>query len=448
MTLRRNFALAFAALLLIVLGCDSKTPQAIETEAERDRSIKKAFAEDSVAGAPLVTTSDGGTLTKTVVTEDSRYRPGADEMLGRLRLAFSQENVSELAQLIDGDTMVREAIEMGALPASVVRGDRGRAFVRGFEQGMSQALAATGSLMKWDETRITRIEATDVDRMIVYVKLWDEEMEAYSKLRWWLKKSGSEWKVYDFEDFDMNVRMSMMIGVGFTASQSGENQIWAQSLLKILAFMQQQESAMTTLLTIDELDPVFETLISAEGVPPKIQGLAHFFKAAICIVDEDWKAALDQIEAAQQIDPGLPVHLYMKTTVFSQMGRYEEARKSLDAYAEKLGWDADTCMFAAQIAYDSGDSKTAREFALRGLEDQPGSFYNLEYYGLALPEAEKGKIEDYFLKLSDSESGFEYLMDAFLLQEDDAAMNALMAIQREHHPDSELIEYYEELISE
>ncbi|MEL6108010.1 MAG: hypothetical protein AAFU85_18445 [Planctomycetota bacterium] len=443
----RKLSLILTCCVLFVFGCNSKPPANVETVAERNNSIKMAFTEES---SPEASETDARAtvpaIEKTVVTDDSRYRPGAEELMGRLRLAFSQENGSQLAELIDAETMVRTAIEMGVIPSKFGRGTDGQAFTRGFRQGVAQSLAASGTLMKWDDTRITRIEALDADRMVVYVKLWDDEMESYSKLRWWLSRSASQWRLYDFEDFDMNIQMSTMMGIGIAAQSEGRNG-WAASLMRVLAFMQNQGSASEMILSIDELEPEFESILAAENVPPKIKSLAHFFKASILILNEQWESALREIETAQSIEAGLPVHFYMKTVVLSGLEQYEEARAALDAYAAMLGWDADTCMLAARIAYDSGDAATARDYALRGLEDQPGSFYNLEYYGLALPDNEKGKIEEYFVKLSDSELGFEYLMDAFLEQDDDAAMDALMAIQRKHNPESDLIEYYEEEMS-
>ncbi len=186
----------FVALCSVVWLRDVARPKAVltdETERERQGAITDSFYGKDRDASGIEVIQIHATLDK-------------------LRRAIADKDITEIGNHIDGE-MTLAAIEQqgGSVP------NWRRAHLRNSLPGL---LAKEQSLSTWQSHEVKRVRFLESrNELVAYVRLRFADGST-SKLRWWLTKRSSAWRVYDYEALEFGVRLSTIVALLTTENSS------------------------------------------------------------------------------------------------------------------------------------------------------------------------------------------------------------------------------------
>ncbi|WP_435894843.1 tetratricopeptide repeat protein [Oceaniferula spumae] len=397
-----------------------------ESAHERELSMKAAFSEPVSAPEP---------------GEELKFHNIAQNHFTKLAKAFQSGHGGEIGRLISAEEMFNYAERACSLE---FESDRHRAlFIKGFKKGVLNSLSQSAGLMSYDDVDVVRIEIVKDNEFIAYTKLWDDEYEVYSKMRWWLlKDKRNNWVIYDYEDFDSNIRVSTMLGTLIPAPGK-KREFWTKDFMKIVRQFQERDADDLIGAFIDLEEPVLKFL-EYQGLPTEIESYTRILLISSLVTQEKYQAALDQVEVLESIKSDLPVLAYNKGVCLAGLERWDDAIASYAEYSKVLGWDSGLHEDVADAYYGKGDLENTAEHARKGLQDNPNATGCLASLAAALPQSEFDQVIKYISKSKDPELSYEVVMDYLIMIEKTEETKWFLEKFRQEFPKSELIEYYEE----
>ncbi len=404
---------------------DSKTDDVTHqeiSEADSLEAIQKGFVESS-KGVP-----------------ESEIPAGIDRFFNLLARVTRSETRIEADDFITVDGMI------SALNSSEAMADlsskQKRAVAKGFRSAVSQ-LGDSIQQMGVDDHKIVLVEKIDEDQRLVYVKLYDNELNVVTQMRWWLLRTDKGWRAYDYEDLSVGLRVVSLMGSVISIQVSGQNDGWITDFMPVAQQLQVFDPS-----DLESFDRLEQPLLKLRGndLPLSIRKFASMTYTSVLTARADFEEALAELVAAEKGGYTSPISNYQKGTVFAGLERHEEALASYQKYTERFGSDSDVMELVADSYLQIGEREKAREAALKGLADNAISVGCLASLAAASSPKEfaTGEMEERFLKMPYPEEAFETALDYQLTQENFAGARSLFTILKKAFPESDLIEYYEE----
>jgi predicted Zn-dependent protease len=224
---------------------------------------------------------------------------------------------------------------LAAAPAAFPNENTRRAFLTGVRAGMGPALANQAQLLQWTATEIRNVKKLN-DREVVVIVRHSHPNGDLLKMRWWLTRRSGSWKIYDFENLDIGLRMSFLVGT-----------MLGQGIGNAAALTQATTALRDALLAAgrEDADAAEQKLreIGAVQLPRALEALRRMVEGLVHLQRAQFKEALAALERASALQPDMPLLDILKGIVLNKLGRWEEALRRLEAYRELLGEDALVC---------------------------------------------------------------------------------------------------------
>jgi tetratricopeptide (TPR) repeat protein len=424
-------------LLLLALACATALPSCKkkndpgitvthETETQRSESVKAAFTEAPPAGGKIIDSS----------------RPEhaeLDAFFTKLGTAARDGDGKTYGECISADAMIRHLEAKGMLS---FRSDRERAaFLRGAEGSMGGSM----SNMAFDRHVLSRVEELSPTQVMVYTRTYDKDLQVIVKMRWWLVKENATWRAYDFEELSQGIRASTMMGA-VVGGMKGKPEPWVAPFTELAKSMQNL-SGDNMLEKLEQMEEHAGKVLK-QSPPQEIEIVARQMLVTGKMGNGDAEGALEEIEKLEKmanVSPGLH---FQKGGALIAMEKPAEARAAFQAYADALGWDSDAHEMMADAYMAEDNKKDALDHALKGLADHKDALGCLATASVASEASEVGKLSKHFDATEEPESAYETAIDYALESEDEEVAKALVVMLKAKLPKSDLVEVYEEILSE
>ncbi|MFQ5654564.1 MAG: tetratricopeptide repeat protein [Planctomycetota bacterium] len=336
--------------------------------------------------------------------------------------------------LADVERLLLEIERRGAtLPAS---GRLRESCIAGLRTGLETGLVQNPMLSRWERHQITAFTPLeDGTEVIVAVRIWDKD-GITTQSRWWLRRGGDVWRVYDVQDLLLNLRWSdVMILMLETVGPRGTPPEWAGDVKRL------PEALM--LILSEQWQEAERMLGAMSPEPPGPFGATHsFLFAALRLRLGKPEEALSGLERAEKLHSKMPgIHL-LRSSALNELGRHEQALQCARKYLALLGSDADGYFQVGQALMGLDRTEEAIEAFREGLADDPEMSDNLVGLGFALPPGGKEEIVERFQRLRNPRESFEGIAVGLLDAGDADALALLADGLREIAPQDPNAAYY------
>lgn len=158
-----------------------------ESDAQREQAIQQAYHSPSDNSSP-----------RRALIEHSE---SCGEFFTQLQQAFANKHKERLTKLVSATRMFDFCKSSGLVEFDSQK--QSNQVRKGFKIGLGNGLVQSSDLMAYDEFDILHIDEITPNEVIAYVRMWHDELEVYTKMRWWLIKGQDQaWVAYDYEDLD------------------------------------------------------------------------------------------------------------------------------------------------------------------------------------------------------------------------------------------------------
>jgi hypothetical protein len=301
------------------------------------------------------------------------------------------------------------------------------------------------SNMGYDRHVLARVEEISPNQVMVFTRTYDLELQVVGKMRWWLVKEGGAWRAYDFEELSQGARASTMMGA-LAGSMKGTPQPWVESFVKMARAMQNL-GGDDMFEKLSALEKNAENVLS-KSPPQEVEMVARQMLVAGKMANGNSEAALEEIAKLEKLPNVSPGIHFQKGGALIALAKPAEARAAFQAYVDVLGWDSDVHEMMADTYLTEGNKKDALDHALKGLADHKDALGCLASAAAASEPAKMSELSKHFDATEKPETAYETAIDYALEIEDEEVAKALVAMLKAKLPESELVELYEDLLSE
>lgn len=391
------------------------------SDADSQDAIKKAFI-DSSEGIP-----------------EAKIPDGIEKYFRLLGKAARSGNPVDTERFLSIFGMLSALESSGALDSFTSKEKRG--FDKGFRGAASQ-LGTSLQQMAYDDFKISLVEKIDDDQRLVYTKLYDNELNVVTQMRWWLVLTEDGWRAYDFEDVSIGLRTVKLMGTMLKSGIGSNKEPWVDLFIVVARSLQTLDfSDSNALLQLE--DPLLR--LRKHKLPNDIEMFASMMMTSVLTIKGEYQEALAELEVAEKSGIVAPLFHYQKGSVLAQLGRHEEALLSYEAHVKKLGSDSDSLELIADSYLELGNVERAQEAALQGLADNPNSPGCLASLLLASSpeEVASDSMNERFAKSANVQGAIEIAL-AISFEDKIPLAKALVAVLKKKFPTSESIELYED----
>lgn len=397
-----------------------------------------------------VSEEDTATVTKDVFASEAggsseKVPEDIDLFFEKLGMATRGEGEIVIENHLSPDAMIESMKSAGLFDSF------NRKFIDDFERGFKKdAGSSFGIALRqtaYDRHRVLKVERLDRNERLVYVRHYDNELNITTQMRWWLVLTENGWRIYDFEDLSMGLRIVNFMGTVMSGAAGASPEPWIADFLPLAQAIQTVDfTDVESALTLAE--PV-EKFCKHE-LPPDIRRFASMMRTSMLQLKEDGEGSVAELEAAMEGGYESPLHHYLMGGSLMLLGKYEEALDAFGKHAETFGWDSDVLEGVSDCHFQLGDMKSASQAALDGLADNPASINCL--CSLAAASSPEVITSEKFRKFIDQcgdppvgfELAFDYILDMELLPQ----AEAMLSIMTEYLDDGDLMDYYQEAVGE
>jgi tetratricopeptide (TPR) repeat protein len=424
-------------LLLLALACATALPSCKkksdpgitvthETETQRSESVKAAFVDTPAAG------------TKTIDPSRPEHAE-LDAFFTKLGKAARNSDRKAYGECISADAMIRHLEAKGML---TFRTDRERSsFLKGAEGSMGNSM----SNMAFDRHVISRLEEISPNQVMAFTRTYDQGLQVVIKMRWWLVKEAGTWRAYDFEELSQGIRASTMMGA-IVGSMKGKPEPWVEPFTEMAKTMQNL-AGDNMLEKLADMEKHAGNVLK-KSPPQEIEIVARQMLVAGKMGNGDVEGALEEIEKLEKLSNVSPGLHFQKGGALIALEKPVEARAAFQKYVDVLGWDSDVHEMMADAYMAEDNKKDALDHALKGLADHKDALGCLATAAVASGTGGVGDLTKHFDATDEPEAAYETAIDYALETEDEEVAKALVGMLKEKLPKSDLVEVYEDILSE
>jgi hypothetical protein len=250
--------------------------------------------------------------------------------------ALTKEDARAFAKCFDAGRLFDELASHGSIEALANRKPNATdrmAFVAGFREGAARNIT-TNPLFQWQQTSIRRIRWSPNRKEAIVIATHTANTELLGrgqlKVRWWLVKQDNDWLVYDYEEFELNLRISTLL----SAALSPESMARPQALREAMTALR------TAIVSIAQgnVEAAEEAIqVCRRGVMPKpLLAVLNLCDASVHLHKLQPVAALELLENAEKLRPDIPVAHVLRSRCYLLQGEFAKSHESLDKYAAQL----------------------------------------------------------------------------------------------------------------
>lgn len=376
--------------------------------------------------------------------EKIEVEPEIDDFFTRLGKATISPSPINMDEFISGKAMIETAEAAGALHG-LKPAER-----RGFERGFLGAMSKAGDnfrRMAYDRHRIVRVEKPAENRRIVFTTLYSNELNITHKMRWWMIKTESGWRIHDYEDLSVGLRSVGLIATLMNAGLGKSQEPWVSDFM--IAIKAMQKIDLTNIEELAKLRDPMKNLLK-HSLPSDVKRFGSAMLVSALMAGGELDEADKEIAAAETGGYASPLLHYQKGHVL--MAR-EEWRLALGEFAKHIalmGSDSDILESVSECHYSLDEMALAKDAALKGLDDNPQSVSCLAWLVVTgtVDEMSDPGLAAKFHATGNAASAYEMTLDLLIFLEEIEKTKALFAITRSKLGNQELIDYYEETIAE
>jgi hypothetical protein len=311
--------------------------------------------------SPRTTASRPTTIS---ATADIEIREAVTKFLN----AINDNDGNAVDRMLDAPRSLEEMRSLGVLTG--FSDSEYARFSKKWERGYGATLCRDPHL-HLRKVEIRRIEVLpDSNEVRVYTHAWNDGSECTS--RWWLRKTGAAWRIYDFQHlhnlFLRESRMSAFV----VGRVSGNVPDWC--------FNKNTFQTLQVAVSPDDSSMEMIALLQRSHFPPEYESVILAIKAMFFLKTDPGESIRYFDDAITKYPDNPPVYC-LRASAFLVVNRFQEGLESMIQYIDLVGDSALACAqlgFAYEGLHRSTDAANAFR---RGLACDPSSKWNQQ--GLA-----------------------------------------------------------------
>jgi tetratricopeptide (TPR) repeat protein len=413
--------LLFAAYQVRVTSEERKARREAELQKERDEYRKDTMAafNDPVPPSP----------------DDAEI---FQKVLDKLGSALERENNAEIENCFDMGRFVKELSRRGLFdqfPGGDTQANHS-SFLQGVrnEGGFGKSLSQN-SVFRWEKTKIRRVRwsADRTEAVVIAVHSSSELDDEPMRIRWWMIRSSTGWKLYDLEELEFGLRTTEFITLILNKNTIRELQ---KSTLQFRSAMENIREAIAALSLRNDADEAERLLEKTRRVdlPAPAAALRAIVEGRVLLDRGKPEEALEQFLEAERLHPGIPLVNFFRALALNSTERAEEALPLIRQFIAELGPDMKACIVEGTSLEQLKRKKEACESYRKALDDQPGQLQALDGLRRCLADADKAELGDRLTKAPDPGKLYGDAVELAREAGDEVAAAALLSGLRKVNP--------------
>jgi tetratricopeptide (TPR) repeat protein len=306
-------------------------------------------------------------------------------------------NPSVVMRYFDLDRLCEEMGDQTVVPPR--KTSARRQFIIGLRQGMGAAISRRGQLFQWTSSEIRNVKKLNNEECVAVVR-HKQPNGTTLKLRWWLTRRTGSWKVYDYEDLDVGMRVST------TAASMA--QLGAARLDEIGRAANALGEAGQALAANNIAAAEAQLKSMPRNLSPRLEALRLLLTGIIHLHHNRNQEGLESLDAAKRFHADMPIADYLRGLAFNRLQKWEEAMKCLNEYRALLGDDDDVCRELGDALRGLGRFKEAAIEYRKSLDFDPQDADAFAGFLRVLGQGDKmDDVGPRFVKLNDWREHFD-----------------------------------------
>lgn len=347
--------------------------------------------------------------------------------------ALKDKDGEAMRKLADVDAAVG-AIERQKILGKLDAGSR-KKLRQALESKMAQGLVDAAENAGWTDLSTRQIRAGSSENEAIATVRARTAEGSQARLRVWLTKSKAGWKLFDWEDDELPIRMTTIAGMLFPSEAPGH-----VSSRRNFPFVVQAAQCAAD----GDMDKAGQMLdrIHDTAFPPSVDSLRWLLCGLVESANGHNGEALKCFDKAEAQTGDMPSLIYHRALVHAKLNEIDRTLALAKTYVERFGDDAEVLALQADALIDLGRPAEAAAIYRRALAEDPASVAALAGLSQILPRADRGEIALRFSKLKEAGDIFPELAETLLEDKDDTALEGVIAAFRKLSPNEVLNDYY------
>jgi tetratricopeptide (TPR) repeat protein len=299
-----------------------------------------------------------------------------------------------------------------------------------------EQLPTTAKFSAWDQHEITKIvylDEKDRDEVQVYLRQHSKVTGA-GRTRWWLRKRGGSWGIYDVEELTAGLRLSTILGVGLAGARDDAS--WGPHGADLMGALQAAAE-----YRMDDVEASMKR-VRKVTFPPALQTYVHYLDGMLHLNSGNFDAALAELDLALKLNPEfISVHL-ARMGAFNAKGDSKAALEAGAKYEAALGTDADLKHEYARARKGLNEIDEAERLLSSCLDEVADHTECLADLAGLLPAARHGELDARLTKMKDFDASLREALDLCLDKDGKAGARALFDAAKRVKPVSPVVTEY------
>jgi hypothetical protein len=297
---------------------------------------------------------------------------------------------------------------------------------------MQEQMKPFFELESYTKHKLTRLElSASKQRAIAWVteQDWDG---IYVLRRYWLKKSGDSWKIYDQEDSGFGTRMSLLLRSAVSPRGGKPGKV-----AKLL--MQFGQAAAE-----GDLDALAEAVSELKELDlgPDMGALLHYVDGHLALEEGEGEKALELSGEIKKLLPEGISHEELAYLAHSILGNHEACLKSARAHMDFAGLQPENAVAAMDSLIALKRPAEVKKLLQQALDEYPDSPELLDYLPEHLGEEQNSRLAAAVKSAPPESTVFDIVTESYEFFGHDKALTELLNLLKKQDADHELVELY------
>jgi tetratricopeptide (TPR) repeat protein len=254
------------------------------------------------------------------------------------------------------------------------------------------------------------------------------------KYRWWMRKSGGVWRVYDLEELSGGMRVSTIMGL-IAAGGINNPPPWVPHMQNMMPVM--QAVGAQDFKTADQALKPLESV----NFPPQLKAIVVMLRGIIQTSKGDFDGALKHYEQAITLHSDFPIIHYLRAVAYNAIEQHDKALASANKFTELLGNDALVQLEIGEALEALNRPQEAIEAYRKGNDEDSEELDNLGALARLLPASSSAELATRFRKTPDKMGALTMIGASIPHAE---SLEAVVAVCRKTVPATNVsLNYYE-----
>lgn len=256
----------------------------------------------------------------------AEVRPAIDAVQRELRFGLRRDGVLDS---FDTERLFDELIEMEVVTEPQPGTHAGAVHAVG--ERLADVIQNQNLMLPWQEfevRNVKKIEGKNEASIVLRQRLVGA---GYQKMRWWVSKRSGSWKVYDIEDLDDGMRLSVL-------AAGGSDQWRTQEIVRTMNRVFEAQTAANR-GNVNEAERLL-ALDAAVPLPNPLEGVRRMTSGLVRKQRRQDREALKAFDEAATLNPSLPYLDLQRGMLHSRLEDDAAALEDFKAYRAVVGDDA------------------------------------------------------------------------------------------------------------